>query len=261
MPELALQLLLLLFLAALLAGFIDSIAGGGGMSTIPAMLLAGIPPLQVLGTNKLQALFGSGSATWSYARGGQVDPRRQLPMVLVAAAGAVAGALVAAHVPGQWLQLALPFLLAGIALYFALKPGVDEVERQQRISPRVFALTFVPLVGLYDGLFGPGTGSFLMLGFVALAGFGVLKATAHTKFLNFGSNVGGFAVFVWTGAVLWKVGLVMAAGQFLGAQLGARFAMKQGARVIRPLLVGVSLLLAMRLLADPAHPLRTWLGI
>jgi uncharacterized membrane protein YfcA len=134
------------------------------------------------------------------------------------------------------------------------------VERQQRVSPRVFAMSFVPVLGFYDGMFGPGTGSFLMLGFVALAGFGVLKATAHTKFLNFGSNIGGFAVFLATGAVLWKVGLVMAAGQIIGARLGSRFAMRQGARVIKPLLVTVSVLLAVRLLADPAHPLRQWAG-
>ena len=103
-------------------------------------------------------------------------------------------------------------------------------------------------------------GSFLMLGFVALAGFGILKATAHTKFLNFGSNVGAFAVFLVHGAVLWKVGLLMGAGQFLGAQLGSRFAMKQGARIIKPLLVTVSIALAIRLLADPQHPVRVWVA-
>ena len=261
MPELALQLLLLLFLAALLAGFIDAIAGGGGMVTLPAMLLAGIPPLQALGTNKLQSLFGSASASWSYARHGHVDLRAQLPMALAAAAGAVLGALLASRVPADWLKLGLPFLLVGIALYFALKPDIGAVERHRRVSPFVFGLTFVPAIGLYDGIFGPGTGSFLMLGFVALAGFGILKATAHTKFLNFGSNVGAFAVFVCTGAVLWKVGLAMGAGQFLGAQLGSRFAMRHGTRVIKPLLVTVSILLAVRLLADPTHPLRVWLGI
>ncbi len=260
MPELALQVLLLLFLAGLLAGFIDAIAGGGGMITIPAMVLAGIPPLQALGTNKLQSLFGSGSASWAYARHGHVDLRGQLPMVLGAALGAVFGALLATVMPGDALKAALPFVLVGIAAYFGLKPGIGEVERQQRISPRAFALGFVPVIGFYDGVFGPGTGSFLMLGFVSLAGYGILKATAHTKFLNFGSNVGAFVVFVFSGAILWKIGLVMGAGQFIGAQLGSRFAMRAGARLIKPLLVSVSVALAIRLLADPAHPLRTWLG-
>lgn len=261
MPELALQALMLLFLAAVLAGFIDSIAGGGGMVTIPAMLLAGIAPLHVLGTNKLQSLFGSGSASWAYARHGHVDLRAQLPMALAATVGAVLGALLATVVPVGWLRTVLPLLLLGIAMYFAFKPDIGTVGRQHRIGPRLFGLGFVPAVGVYDGLFGPGTGSFLMLGFVGLAGFGILKATAHTKFLNFGSNVGALAVFLAVGAVLWKVGLVMGAGQFLGAQLGSRLAMRRGARVIKPLLVTVSLLLALRLLTDPAHPLRAWLGV
>lgn len=258
MHELALQVLLLLFLAGLLAGFIDAIAGGGGMITIPAMLLAGIPPLQALGTNKLQSLFGSGAASWSYARHGHVDLRAQWPMVSMAALGAVLGALLATVVPGGVLKAALPFLLVAIAVYFGLKPNLGEVDRQRKLSPFVFGAIFVPLIGFYDGVFGPGTGSFLMLGFIALAGYGILKATAHTKFLNFGSNVGAFAVFLAHGAVLWKVGLAMGAGQFIGAYLGSRFAMKQGAKIIKPLLVTVSIALAIRLLADPAHPLRTW---
>lgn len=260
MTDLALHLLPALFLAAVAAGFIDAIAGGGGMVTIPAMLLAGIPPLQVLGTNKLQSLFGSGSASWNYARHGLVDLRAQLPMATAAAAGAACGAMLATVVPGQWLRAALPLLLAGIALYFALKRDIGTVERQRRLGPLAFGAGFVPVVGFYDGVFGPGTGSFLMLGFVSLAGFGILKATAHTKFLNFGSNVGALLVFVAAGAVLWKVGLVMGVGQWVGARLGSRFAMRQGARVIRPLLVVVSIALALRLLADPTHPVRQWIG-
>ena len=260
MHELALQLLAWLFLAALLAGFIDAIAGGGGMVTIPAMLLAGIPPLQVLGTNKLQAVFGSGAASWSYARAGHVDLRGQWPMALGAALGAVGGALLATAMPTDWLRAVLPLLLVAIALYFGVKRGVGELERHRRISPLLFGLLFVPAIGFYDGVFGPGTGSFLMLGFVSLAGFGILKATAHTKFLNFGSNVGALAVFLAAGAVLWKVGLVMGVGQWIGARLGSRFAMRQGARVIRPLLVVVSIALALRLLADPTHPVRQWIG-
>jgi hypothetical protein len=261
MEELGLQVLLMLFGAALFAGFLDAIAGGGGMVTIPAMLLAGIPPLQVLGTNKLQSLFGSGSASLAYARQGHVDLRAQLPMALVAALGAVLGALLATVVPAVFLEVLLPFLLVGVAVYFGLKPDPGEVDRQRRMGATAFTLGFVPAVGFYDGVFGPGTGSFLMLGFIALAGYGLLKATAHTKLLNFGSNLGAFGVFLLFGAVLWKVGLVMGAGQLLGAQLGARFAMRQGARVIKPLLVVVSLALAVRLLADPAHPLRTWMAI
>lgn len=258
--DLALQLLALLFAAAFLAGFIDSIAGGGGMITIPAMLLAGIPPLETLGTNKLQSLFGSGSASLAYARHGHVSLREQLPMAAMSALGAALGAILATVVPGDVLKAVLPFLLVAIALYFAVKPSLGDADKAQRMTPFLFSLTLVPMIGFYDGVFGPGTGSFFMLAFIALAGFGVLKATAHTKFLNFGSNSGAFIVFLLYGVVLWKVGLLMGAGQFAGAQVGSRFAMKNGAKIIKPLLVVTCIALAIRLLADPAHPVRIWLG-
>ncbi len=261
MHDIAPQLFALLFAAAFLAGFIDSIAGGGGMITIPAMLIAGIPPLETLGTNKLQSLFGSGSASLAYARHGHVSLREQLPMAAMAALGAALGAILATVVPGDVLKAVLPFLLVAIALYFAVKPSLGDADKAQRMTPVLFSLTLVPAIGFYDGVFGPGTGSFFMLAFIALAGFGVLKATAHTKFLNFGSNLGAFIVFVLYGAVLWKVGLLMGAGQFAGAQVGSRFAMKNGATIIKPLLVVTCIALAIKLLADPAHPLRVWLGL
>ena len=261
MHDLTFQLFALLFIAAFLAGFIDSIAGGGGMITVPAMLLVGIPPLETLGTNKLQSLFGSASASIAYARKGHVDLAGQLPMAVMSALGAALGALLATVVPGDVLKAVLPFLLVAIALYFAVKPSVGDVDKTRRMTPFLFSLTLVPLIGFYDGVFGPGTGSFFMLAFIALAGFGVLKATAHTKFLNFGSNLGAFIVFVLYGVVLWKVGLLMGAGQFAGAQVGSRFAMKSGAKIIKPLLVITCVALAIRLLADPVHPVRIWLGL
>lgn len=258
--ELTLHALAFLFIAAFVAGFIDSIAGGGGMITIPAMLLAGIPPLETLGTNKLQALFGSGSATVAYAGAGLIETKRQLPLAGLSAIGAAFGAALATVIPGDTMRAILPFLLVGIALYFALKPSIGDVDKHRRLSEAAFGFMVVPLIGLYDGVFGPGTGSFFMLAFVSLAGFGVLKATAHTKLLNFGSNVGAFAVFVAYGAVLWKVGITMGIGQFLGAQAGSHFAMRKGAKIIKPLLIVTSIALAIRLMADPTHPLRVWLG-
>lgn len=261
MADLAFQALLLLFVAAFIAGFIDSIAGGGGLITIPAMLIAGIPPLETLGTNKLQSMFGAGSATLAYARKGHVDLRKQLPMAVMAVTGGAIGALIATVVPGDVLRVLMPFLLVAIALYFALKPNISDEDRQQRMTPFVFGVTLVPLIGLYDGVFGPGTGSFFMLAFVSLAGFGMLKATAHTKLLNLGSNVGAFLIFVASGVVLWKVGLLMGVGQFLGAQTGSRFAMRQGAKIIKPLLVVTCVALAIRLLADPTNPIRVWVGV
>ena len=141
----------------------------------------------------------------------------------------------------------LPFLLVAIALFFWLKPGLDDLDRTERMRPVLFAATVVPLIGFYDGFFGPGTGSFFMLAFVVLGGYGVLKATAHTKLLNFASNVGGFAIFALAGAVIWKTGIIMGIAQIAGAQIGSRLGMKNGARMIKALLVITCLALALRL--------------
>jgi uncharacterized protein len=259
-PDIAFELLLLLFLAACFAGFVDSIAGGGGLITIPVLLIAGLPPLEAIATNKLQSQFASASATIAYARKGHINLRQQMPMAVMAMAGGAAGALLASLVPASMLAAAIPFLLIAIALFFAFKPNLADVDGHRRVTPFVFGLTVVPIVGLYDGVFGPGAGSFYMLGFVLLAGFGLLKATAHTKLINFGSNFGSFLVFAATGSILWKVGLMMGLGQFIGAQIGSGLAMRKGAKLIKPLLVLSCLALATKLLADPSHPARLWLG-
>jgi uncharacterized membrane protein YfcA len=261
LPEITLYVLTLLFLAAFVAGFVDAIAGGGGLITVPAMLIAGLPPIDTLATNKLQSLFGSGSATLAYARGGHVELRSQFPMAIMSALGSAVGAALTTFVPGDVLRALLPVLLIVIALYFLFKPNLGDADKHQRMTSFLFGLTLVPLIGFYDGIFGPGTGSFFMLAFVTLLGFGMLKATAHTKMLNFASNIGAFAVFFVSGAIHWKAGLIMGVGQFLGAQAGSRLAMRSGAKIIRPLLVIACVALAIKLLADPTNPLRAWLGV
>ena len=248
MFEAPIEIVLLLVAAAAFAGFVDSIAGGGGLVTLPALLLAGAPPAVAIGTNKVQGIWGAGAAALSYARGGHVDLWAQAPVAGIAFAASVAGALLVLVVPVDALRAALPFVLIAVAAFFALKPGLDDLDRARRLSPALFAALPVPLIAAYDGLLGPGAGAFYMIAFVALAGFGVLKATAHTKLLNFASNAGGLAVFALTGALWWKVGLAMAAGQVVGAVIGARLAMRVGARLIRPLVVVTALGLAASLL-------------
>lgn len=248
MFEVATDLALLLVLAAFVAGVVDSIAGGGGLVTMPALLLVGASPVEALATNKLQGTFGAATATVAYARAGQVRPAEQLGMAAISALAGAGGALVAHLVPAEVLRLIMPVVLIGVALFFALKPGLTDAACAARISPPVFAVTVVPLVAAYDGFFGPGTGSFFMMGFVLLAGYGVLKATAHTKMLNFASNLGSLLIFIPSGAMWWAVGLAMAAAQVAGATLGARLAVRVGAGLIKPLLVVVSTAMALRLL-------------
>ncbi|WP_048647936.1 TSUP family transporter [Nitratireductor soli] len=261
MFDVSIEILLLLTLAAFFAGFMDAIAGGGGLVTIPALLLAGFPPVQALGTNKLQGLFGTGAAAYAYAKGGHVDVKRQFLPGFLAFLASIVGALIATVLPAALLRGMMPVLLIAVALYFVFKPNLGDIDRAERISPLLFGLTIAPLLGLYDGAFGPGTGSFLMLAFVSLAGQGLLKATAHTKFLNFASNIGGFAAFAAIGAVSWKTGLVMGVAQIAGARIGASFAMKRGSGLIKPLLVLVCLALAVRLLMDADNPLLRSIGL
>lgn len=248
MFEVSLDLALMLIGAAFAAGFVDSIAGGGGLITVPALLLAGASPLQALSTNKVQGTFGAATAAVSYAQAGHVDLRRQGVAAGVAFAAGALGAALAGWVPTEGLRLALPVILIAIALFFALKPGLSDEDRVQRITPAVFTAFVVPLIGGYDGLIGPGAGAFYMIGFVMLAGYGVLKATAHTKLLNFASNFGGLLVFAAYGAPWWVTGLGMGVAQIAGARLGSRVAMRVGAKVIKPLLVVTSTALAARLI-------------
>lgn len=246
MFEVTSDLLLLLLGAAFLAGFVDAIAGGGALITLPALLLAGAGPIEALSTNKVQGSFGAATAAISYARAGQVDLRTQrVPAVLALVAGLV-GAFLATRLPTETLHLIIPVILIGVALFFALKPGLTDGDQVERIKPAVFTALVVPLVGTYDGMIGPGAGAFYMIGFVTLAGYGILKATAHTKLLNFSSNIGGLVVFALFGATWWLTGLAMGIAQVAGAALGAKLALRIGAAVIRPLLVITSVALALR---------------
>lgn len=238
----------LLILAAFVAGFIDAIAGGGGLITLPILILSGLPPVVALGTNKLQSIFGSASATIAYAAKSHIDIRGQIGPFLISAFASAFGAYLATRVSSAALRSLLPYLMIAIALYFLMKPTISDQNRVARLSPAIFSATMIPAIGFYDGIFGPGTGSFFMLAFVSLAGFGLLKATAHTKWLNFASNFGAFMVFANTGVIDWKIGLMMGVAQFFGARTGAVFAMKNGAKIIKPLLVTVCIALAVKLL-------------
>ncbi|MDE4173003.1 TSUP family transporter [Phaeobacter sp. PT47_59] len=236
--------------AGFVAGFIDAIAGGGGLITVPVLLIAGANPVTALATNKIQGFFGAATAALSYARGGHVDLRSQWGSALIAFAASILGALLVSVLPVEWIRVILPVLLIGIAIFFATKKGLGDLDRARRLSPALFAGTMVPLCAAYDGLLGPGAGSFYMLAFVSLAGYGILKATAHTKLLNLASNAGALAAFAFVATPWWITGLAMGVAQIAGARLGALMALKVGARLIKPLLVLTSVALAAKLILD-----------
>ncbi len=250
MLEVSFELFLLLLAAGFLAGFVDAIAGGGGLITVPILMLSGASPVTALATNKVQALFGAATAAHAYSKGGHVNLREQIKPALIAFVASVVGALLVSVLPVAWIRMVLPLLLIGIAVFFATKKGLGDQDRHRRLSPFLFAALIVPLCGFYDGLLGPGAGSFYMLGFVSLAGYGILKATAHTKLLNLASNAGALLAFAFVATPWWITGLGMGVAQIAGARAGAALAQKQGAKVIKPLLVLTSIILAARLLWD-----------
>lgn len=251
-----LDLLAVLFLVGLVAAAVDAIAGGGGLMTVPALLLAGLGPVETLATNKFQGSFGSVTSSLVFWRRGLVETRTALPLGVASMAGAMGGALSVGILPRYVLEAAIPILLIAIAIYFAFQRRMSDADSRARMGTALFAATLVPVIGFYDGLFGPGTGTFFMLAFVTLLGMGVLRATVHTKIANAGSNLGSLAVFWAMGAIDFRLGLAMAAGAFAGAQIGSRLAMRFGAELIRPLLVVVCCALAFKLLSDPANPVR-----
>jgi uncharacterized membrane protein YfcA len=256
MGQVHLDVIATLFVVATLASMLDAIAGGGGLLTLPALLLAGLSPVQALGTSKLQSSFGSISSTLAFARRGMIDWKTGLPVALGAAIAGLCGALCASLLSPQVLRAVVPVLLITIALYFGFSRALKTEDVLPRMALIPFACFVAPLIGFYDGIFGPGAGAFYMVAIVTLLGYGVLKATAHTKLANAASNVGSLCLFILKGAVLWPIGLTMAVGAFIGAQIGSRLAIRFGPKLIRPLLVTISCAMAVKLLADPANPLR-----
>ena len=232
---------------AVLTGFIDAIAGGGGLIMMPALLTAGLPPVHALATNKLQSVFGTGAAMANFGRKGHIDWKaNRLSMVLVFG-GAIGGALLVQRVSIAALNLIIPLLLVGVALYMLLSPRMTDEDVHHRLSARGYA-PVAGGIGFYDGFFGPGTGTFFTTSLVGLRGHGLTRSTALTKAFNFISNLASVIVFAMTSKMVWLLGLSMAAGAMLGGWIGSHTAMRFGAGVIRPLLVVVSLAMTARLL-------------
>lgn len=248
--------LALLFMAALAAGMLDAIAGGGALLTIPVLLLSGLHPVAAIATSKLQSSCANLTSLLAFARHGLIDWREAVLIAPVAFVVSTLGALSVTHVPRNILIAAVPVVLIGVAGYFAFGHRPREGERRQRLSLPVFVAVVIVPLAFYDGIFGPGTGMFLMIAFVTLIGHHLTEANALTKLSNASSNVGALISFAATGNVVWHVGLVMAVGAIIGGQLGSHLAVRHGAKVIRPVVVVFCCALAIKLLLDPTNPLR-----
>ncbi|BAV65999.1 TSUP family transporter [Sphingobium cloacae] len=247
-----------LMAAGLMAGLIDAMAGGGGLITLPALMAAGVPPVGAVATNKLQSSLGTFGACVAYARAGHMDLKSYRWPVIAAFTGSVGGAWLVQRVDPSILAGLMPALLIAIAAYFTFSPKVSEMDRHQRVGMGLLGL-LIGGIGFYDGFFGPGAGAFYTTVFLALGGLSLLRATAQTKAANFASNLAGLLTMMAGGHVLWIAGLAMAAANIVGAQIGARLAMRFGSRLIRPLLIVMSLALTAKMLVDPANPIHLYL--
>jgi hypothetical protein len=246
--------LALLVAAAFLAGVVDAIAGGGGIITVPALLAAGLDPRIALGTNKGQAVFGATASFVRFARHGQID-RKRAPLSLIAAMiGSAAGArLLLALDPSRLRPIVLGLLVVAALSAFVRKPGAGEPSRLVQASPALAALGLAGLLGAYDGFFGPGTGTFLLLGYAYLFGDDLVRASANAKVGNFASNVAAVLTFALSGAIRWEIALPMGIAQIAGASLGAELAVKRGVGLVRVVAVTISLALAGRVLWQMLH--------
>ena len=245
--ELTAQLISILFFVALMAGFIDAMAGGGGLLTIPALLLTGMNPVAVLATNKLQACAGSFSASLTMIKKGLIHPKMMKVALIMAFVGSAVGAVLVQLSPPDFLQKALPFVIGAVGIYTLFSPNLGKLETMPRISQKTYERTFAPFIGFYDGYFGPGTGTFFSLSQVVLRGRDLVQATARAKLLNFATNIASLIFFILGGQVVWVVGLVMMAGQLIGAYLGSHMVVKGGAKFIRPVIVIVCFCMVAKL--------------
>ncbi len=245
--EIELWLLAVMALVAVFTGFLDSVAGGGGLVMMPSLLFAGLPPSLALGTNKVQSLAATTMAFRNYSRAGLVEWRKEKWLALIAFVGAVAGSLMVQQISTRVLELVVPLLLMGVAAYVIFSPRMDDTKSHELVTRKGYA-PVGGAIGFYDGFFGPGAGGFFAASLVGLRGEGLTAATGHAKLFNMTTNVASVIVFALGGKVIWTLGLCMAVGAMTGSWIGSKFAVKHGARLIRPLLVTISLLLTAKLL-------------
>jgi uncharacterized membrane protein YfcA len=229
---------------AAVAGCVDAIAGGGGLLTLPALLTAGVPAPLALGTNKGQSVFGSGAATLRFARAGKLTWRRSLPSFAAGFVGSLGGAAAVSQLDTAALKpLIIVLLCVAAVLVLVPRPRSARPSTRPLLTATAIALT----VGAYDGFFGPGTGTLLIVGYLWLLGEAADAASANAKVVNFASNLAAVAWFGGHGAIAWSVSLPMAAGQFVGALVGAQIVLTRGGGVVRLAAVAVALALVAKL--------------
>ena len=244
-------ILVLLAVAGAFAGFVDSIVGGGGLISVPAMLLTNLPPSVALGSNKLSSIFGAGSASITFLRNHMVDfslVRKLLPFTFV---GSMLGTLAVVSLPPLYVKPIIIILLVCVTLFVVFKKDWGEINRTSQVAGKALyiCMAFALGIGIYDGFIGPGTGTFLIMGFI-FTGFDFLHASANAKILNFTSNLASLIVFFYLGHVNIKYGLATGVGQIIGAYLGSHLAIAKGSSLVRVVFLSVTTVMLLKLVYD-----------
>ncbi len=233
--ELTWTTVLLLTSTGVLAGFVDSVAGGGGLIALPVLLSTGMPPHLALGTNKLQSAFGTFTSTFNFIRKGVVQGRVVYLGVALTFVGASLGTLAIQFIPSDLLSKVIPFFLMVVLVYSVFSKKLSDEQSQAKLSLKSFFILFGLLLGFYDGFFGPGTGAFWAISLVSFAGMNLVQATGFTKVMNLTSNLAAILFFYFQGNLLIMVGVLMGIGQILGAFIGSHLAIQKGAGFIKPI--------------------------
>jgi len=233
-----------------LAAAVDAIAGGGGLISLPALLLVGIPPHLALGTNKFSATTASFSSSVAFLRSGRVHlplVKWQIPCTF---AGAMFGVWAVLRVNSDFLNKIVVILILAVGLYTIIHKNLGLADNFQGLTRSNLAIgcAFALALGFYDGFFGPGTGSFLIFLFVTVFGFEFLTASANAKVLNFTSNLASLLLFALNGKIMYSYGLPMALAMIIGSLVGTKLALTRGARLVKPIFIAMSLLVAVKLL-------------
>ncbi|KEO83248.1 membrane protein [Tumebacillus flagellatus] len=247
----SLGMLLFVMAAGFVASFVDSVVGGGGLISVPALLLTGLPTQVVLGTNKLAGTLSSFTSTVSFIRSGKVNfglVKYLFPLSLL---GSAAGVLVVKITPSDFLQPIVIVMLVAVTIYTLFRKNWGDQSTYKGLTKKVAVLGALAALGMgfYDGFFGPGTGSFLLFIFLTL-GFDFVGAAGNSKVLNFGSNLAGMVTFMSLGLVNYAYGIPMAVAMILGALVGSRVAIRKGASYVKPLFICVSVLMIGKQLYD-----------
>lgn len=233
----SIDLLFILFFVAVIAGFIDTLAGGGGLITMPALMISGVPPLAALGTNKLQGSVGTATSTYMMLKHKRINWHKVKTPMLFAFIGSTLGSIAVQFINVDALSFIIPFVLLLITIYFVIAPTPNKDNSTNRISEKKYRYGVIPAIGWYDGMFGPGTGSFFSLAGVSLRGYGLINATAIAKSLNFSTNIASLFVFMIAGQVVWMLGITMMLGQFIGAWIGSHTLLKINPMYLRIIVV------------------------